>query len=427
MISGFLIAVIKFILVISFLVLIHEAGHFLTAKAVGIKVNEFAIGFGPKIVSKQKGETKYSIRWLPLGGYVAMEGEEEASDDPRAFNNKPVWARMLVVVMGGLVNIVFAIIVIFIMTMNNTTFESRVVDRIGVNSAGANAGIQVGDEVVTINGKPMRVMDDITEYLRVNKQNPVTVKVKRNGEFFEYNLIPDKQELGLIGIALTKDGVNYTNEIMDIENNSPALNIGMQKGDKITSVAGVETTDPAEIMTIIALNSNKEIPIKLLRGSEELEFLVTPITPEILARYVIGFNGKTVTGSIPQRIYNAFWQSMAEVRAMYNQVIELLSGKIDTKYLSGPVGIAKVVGETNGFEELLTLVVFISLNLGIVNLLPFPPLDGGKMVFLLIELLRKKPIKEEVEAYFQLAGFSLLILLMIFVTFNDVTGRASLF
>lgn len=427
MISGFLLAAVKFILVISFLVLIHEAGHFLTAKAVGIKVNEFAIGFGPKIFSKQKGETKYSLRCLPLGGYVAMEGEEEASDDPRAFNNKPVWARMLVVVMGGLVNIVFAIVVIFIMTMNNTTFESRIVERIGVNSAGANAGIQVGDEVVAINGKPMRVMDDITEYLRVNKQAPVTVKVKRNGEFIEYNLVPDKQELGLIGIALTEDGSSYSNEIMDIENNSPALKVGMQKGDKIISVAGMGTTDPADIMTIIALNSNKEIPVKVLRGSEELEFLVTPITPEILARYVIGFNGKTVTGSLGERIYNAFWQSMAEVRAMYNQVIELLSGKIDTKYLSGPVGIAKVVGETNGFKDLLTLVVFISLNLGIVNLLPFPPLDGGKMVFLLIELLRKKPIKEEVEAYFQLAGFSLLILLMIFVTFNDVTGRASLF
>ena len=427
MISGFLIAAIKFIFVISFLVLIHEAGHFFTAKAVGIKVNEFAIGFGPKLFSKQKGETKYSIRCLPLGGYVAMEGEEESSDDPRAFNNKPVWARMLVVVMGGLVNIIFAIVVIFIMTMNSGTFESRVVDRIGVNSAGAKAGIQVGDEVVAINGKPMRVMDDITEYLRVNKQNPVTVKVKRNNEFLEYNLVPDKQELGLIGIALTEDGTTYSNQIMDLENNSPALNVGMQVGDKITSVAGIETTDPAEIMTVIALNSNKEIPVKVLRGSEEKEFLVTPITPDILARYVIGFNGKTVSGSLGQRIYNAFWQSMAEVRAMYNQVIELLSGKIDTKYLSGPVGIAKVVGETNGFEDLLTLVVFISLNLGIVNLLPFPPLDGGKMVFLLIELLRKKPIKEEVEAYFQLAGFSLLILLMIFVTFNDVTGRASLF
>jgi len=214
---------------------------------------------------------------------------------------------------------------------------------------------------------------------------------------------------------------------MDLEKNSPALNVGMQIGDKITSVARIDTVDPAEIMTIIALNSNKEIPVKVLRGSEEIEFLVTPITPEILARYVIGFNGKTVTGSLGERIYNAFWQSMAEVRAMYNQVIELLSGKIDTKYLSGPVGIAKVVGETNGFKDLLTLIVFISLNLGIVNLLPFPPLDGGKMVFLLIELIRRKPIKEEVEAYFQLAGFSLLILLMVFVTFNDVTGRASLF
>lgn len=427
MISGFIIAAVKFILVISFLVLIHEAGHFLTAKAVGIKVNEFAIGFGPKLFSKQKGETKYSIRCLPLGGYVAMEGEEEASDDPRAFNNKPVWARMLVVVMGGLVNIIFAIVVIFIMTMSNGTFESRIVEKIGANTAGAKAGIQVGDEVVAINGKPMRVMDDIVEYLRVNKQKPVTVKVKRNGELLEYNLVPDKQELGLIGIALTEDGATYSNVIKDLEKNSPAIKVGMQVGDKITSVAGIETTDPAEIMTIIALNSNKEIPVKILRDTQEIEFLVTPITPEILARYVIGFNGTTVTGSISARIYNAFWQSMAEVRSMYNQVIELLSGKIDTKYLSGPVGIAKVVGETNGFKDLLSLIVFISLNLGIVNLLPFPPLDGGKMVFLLIELIRRKPIKEEIEAYFQLAGFSLLILLMIFVTFNDVTGRASLF
>ena len=171
--------IIKFIVLISFLVVIHEGGHFLTAKAFGMKVNEFAVGFGPKIWGKQKGETLYSIRWIPLGGYCALEGEEEASDDPRAFGNKSVWARFWVVVMGATVNIVFALVVFFIMFMSAGKYQSTEVERFAENSAGASAGIQVGDEIYKINGKRMRTMSAITEFLRLNKDEEITVTVIR--------------------------------------------------------------------------------------------------------------------------------------------------------------------------------------------------------------------------------------------------------
>ena len=218
--------IIKFLILISFLVLIHEGGHFLTAKAVGMKVNQFAIGFGPKIWSYQGKETLYSIRWIPLGGFVALEGEEDDSEDPRAFNNKPVWARFLVVVMGATVNIVFAIVALFCISVSFGQFQTTVVGELTPGSAGELAGIQVEDEVYAINGRRMRTIDSIKEYLRINKEKPVTVTVKRNGEKFDYVLTPDVVETGLLGVNFEKDSA----VISEVQIDSPAKLVGIEVG-----------------------------------------------------------------------------------------------------------------------------------------------------------------------------------------------------
>lgn len=427
----FVWGIIKFLVLISFLVLIHEGGHFLMAKAVGMKVNQFAIGFGPKIWSKQGRETLYSIRCLPLGGFVALEGEEEESDDPRAFSNKPVWARILVVVMGATVNIVFAIVALFIISLSAGKFQTTVVDSFVPGSVGEKSGIQINDEIYALNGKRMRTLDSVVEYLRINKEKPVQITVKRNNEKINYVVTPDVEETGLIGIEFDEKSL----KIKNVQVGSPAEESGLKKGDIVTSLNGNgedmlfdAADEKAWEKFTLRINNSPNIPMEVgfVRDGVNQTIIVTPICPDILKQYIIGFYGRVSEDKFAL-IGHSFWQSFVEVEKMLNQVYELITGKIDTKYLSGPVGIATVVGKTSTGSDFLALLVFISLNLGIVNLFPLPPLDGGKLIFLFIEAISRKKVNPKVEMYFQLAGATALLLLMVYVTFNDITRRMSIF
>ncbi|MBE5812451.1 MAG: PDZ domain-containing protein [Clostridiales bacterium] len=426
-ILSILLTIIKFILILSFLVLIHEGGHFLTAKAVGMKVDEFAIGFGPKIWSKKGKETMYSIRSIPLGGFVALAGEIGESDDPRAFANKPVWAKLLVVVMGATVNIVFALVAIFFIVISQGNSQTTTVSEVVENAPAYNAGIQAGDKIVSINGKKMRVQNDITEFLRKNKTEEVVVKVLRNGEHIDFNVVPQEERYGYTGIEFATDAENiYINEISGVQVDSPAKLAGLQKGDKIISINNIETTNPSEISYIAYENPDISLPMVIDRNGELINLTITPVCPELLVRYVLGFYG-TKTSGAGELIYTGFWEGIYQLRAMLSQIFEIFTGQISTKYLSGPIGIAKVVDQTTSWYDLLNLTVLISMNLGIVNLLPIPPLDGGKIVLLIIEGIRKKPVSEKVEGALQMLGFAFFIGLTIFVTFNDIVRDLSIF
>jgi len=413
---------IKFIVLISFLVVIHEGGHFLTAKAFGMKVNEFAVGFGPKIWGKQKGETLYSIRWIPLGGYCALEGEDDESEDPRAFGNKSVWARFWVVIMGATVNIVFALVVFFFMFLSVGQYQSTIVERFADNSVGEAAGIQIGDEIYKINGKRMRTISAIQEYLRVNKDEEITVTVKRNNEKIDYEFKPNTVETGYVGLEFSDNGTL----VSDVSVDGPAELAGLKKNDKILKINDTVIENATMFSVIVSENANIPLNITYLRDDAENTVSITPICPDLLKGYEIGFYGK-IASDIPGLIVASFWQTGDQVVSMLNQVAEIFTGKINLKYLSGPVGIAKVVGQANTGSGFLYLLVFISLNLGIVNLLPIPPLDGGKLVFILIEGISRRKPNPKIEMYLQLVGMGLLVALMVFVTFNDITRRMSIF
>lgn len=431
-ILGMMLAIIKFLIVIGFLVTIHELGHFLVAKAVGIKVNEFAIGFGPKIFGTKKGGTFYAVRIIPLGGYVSMEGETQDSDDPDAFNRKPVWARFLVVIAGAAVNIIFAVLAFVVMYTSAGSYENRVVSEVVKDSYAVNGGLIRGDEIIAINNKKLRIKDDVTEIMQRNKNNIAKVTVLRNNKKEELNIKPTLLTVGYAGIDYIKsDNGNYTNKISAIEQGSPAEKTGLKVGDRITKINGSQIVDGLEATNIISENANKKMSVEIVRADvksvKTYNLEMTPVNVELLNKYIIGFKGTIVSDNKLGLIYNSYWKSMLEVRKMFDQIVMLVSGKIPTKYLMGPVGIAQVIGKTAGAYELIYLTVFISLNLGMVNLIPFPPLDGGKLVFLAIEGIRRKPVKMEVEGYFQLIGFSLLILLIIFITFNDLTRKSFIF
>ena len=322
-------AIFVFLLVI----LLHELGHFTVAKIVGIKVNEFAIGMGPTIFKTKKGETQYSLRALPIGGYVSMEGEDEDSNDPRSFNSASVLERMAVLAAGAFMNFVLAIIVLSIVSFNT--------------------------------GMPTTTIEGTTE-------------------------------------------------------NSPAESAGIVEGDKINSINGVNVDSWEDIVKEISnKKNNEELKINLSRNNEKIDINLTPTVED--ERTVIGIMPVMET-SITGAIRGGFQKTGMFLNAMFDFVKMAFRGKVSTNDLSGPVGVINVVGEAAkmGFTNLLLILGFISVNLGFFNLLPIPALDGSRLVFLFIELIRGKPIDPEKENLVHVIGFFLLIGLMIIVTYRDL-------
>ena len=321
------------IFVFLMVVFIHELGHFSVAKFVGIRVNEFSVGMGPKLLQRKKGETEYTLRLLPIGGYVKMEGEDESSDDPRSFNNVPVLSRIGVVVAGAIMNFLLAIVVF------------------GIVSYG-------------------------------------------------------------IGMP--------TNEIQKAVDGSPAQIAGIVEGDVIKSINGDNTNNWNKIVkSINKANPISEMSIYILRDGKSEEVLVKPIVED--GKSIIGIHPKTEQ-SIISAIRGGFEKTGEFLGLMFDFVSMIFKGKVSTDDLSGPIGVINVIGEAAkmGIYDVLYLLGFISVNLGFFNLLPIPALDGSRVIFLLVELVRGKPIDPNKEGFIHLVGFVLLISLMLIVTYKDI-------
>jgi len=322
-------AIFVFLLVI----LLHELGHFTVAKLVGIRVNEFSIGMGPKIIQKEKGETRYSLRLLPIGGYVKMEGEDEDSDDPRGFGKASPQARIAVVIAGAFMNFVLAIIVLSIVSFNigrpTTTIQS-----ISPNSPAQDAGFLSGDKVIAINDISIKNWEGLTEVIgSAGVNEPLMIEISREG-------------------------------------------------------------------------LSKTIP-------------VTPVTED--NRSIIGIIPR-YERSLGQSIKGGLENTGYFIKLMFDFIKMVFRGQVTTNDLSGPIGVINEVGQAAkmGINNLLLILGFISVNLGFFNLLPIPALDGSRIIFLLVELVRGKPIDPEKENIIHLIGFALLISLMLFITYKDI-------
>lgn len=314
-------------------VFIHELGHFGVAKFVGIKVNEFSIGMGPKVFQRKKGETEYTLRLLPIGGYVKMEGEDESSEDPRSFNNVSVLSRIAVIMAGAIMNFLLAIVVFTI---------------------------------------------------------------------FSY----------AVGMPI--------NQIQETVIGSPAKIVGIKEGDIIKNINGKDTS--TWNMVVKAINKadpNREMNIEILRDGKIEKVLVKPTIKD--NKSMIGIGPKTEQ-SITSAIRGGFEKTGEFLGLMFEFISMIFKGKVSTDDLSGPVGVISVIGEAAnmGFNQVLYLLGFISVNLGFFNLLPIPALDGSRVIFLLIELVRGKPIDPNKEGFIHFIGFILLISLMLVVTYKDI-------
>jgi len=417
---AFLIGALKIIVLLGFVILIHECGHFFIAKLCKIKVTDFAIGFGPTLLKKQGKETLYAIRAIPLGGYINMVGEEQRSDEPGSFSKASIPKRMAILFAGAIVNIIFGLLVYFIIISSfgnnlSTTIEKVI---IGEGYQAEVVGLKSGDEVLKINGKKMRLKQDVDKMLEKAKTTEIVLTVERDGNLHEIPITPTKKEINYIGIYLGAPEKDLSSEIKEVIVGSPAEMTGILAGDIVISVNEINTEEEPELIEKeISEFSGEDITILVNRNGEILTFNVKP---EVLERYYLGVEFGYAEKSFGNNIYYGFWRTVDFTVSIGDNLARLFTGKVSADQLIGPIGISEAVTRTEGFIDFISLVAIISLSLGVTNLLPIPPLDGGKILLILIEAVRRKPIAQELEIRIQLAGFALLIGLSIYVAYNDV-------
>lgn len=412
-----IITILKIAFILGFLVFIHEGGHFLIAKLCKIKVNEFAIGFGPTIWKKQGKETKYALRLIPLGGFVNMEGEEERSEKEGSFSKASIPKRIAIVAAGGLVNILFALIVYFILLCFTGNNVSTIIDG-PISGTGAEiAGLQSGDEIIKVNGRKVHYKKDLDKALDKSNGEPLNLIIRRNGKEETIIIDPMVEKYNYTGIAIQTNGKNNT-KIAAIYSKSPAEQQGLVSGDVILKVNDIDVlNDVTKLLEEINKTEGKEIKFTVERNNEIIDAL---ITPEVKINYYMGVYLKKAENNFANNIYYAYFETLNFGSSIIDNLKLLFTGNVSINQMVGPVGIGEIVAETNGFADFAYILAVVSISLGFTNLLPFPPLDGGKIVILLIEAIRRKPINEKVEIYIQMAGFVILIGLSILVTYNDV-------
>lgn len=338
-----LLTTIAAILIFAVLIFVHEFGHFIVAKLTKVKVNEFALGMGPRLFSKQFGETVYSIRLFPIGGFCAMEGEDGESASDGAFSKKKPLVRLLVLVAGAFMNILLGFVLLCFVSFQQEAFVVPVIEEVVAGGAAETAGMRENDEILSVNGRRVHINEDFMWELsnNQNEDQRIDIKVKNNGEVRSFSVIPKKED-----------------------------------------------------------------------GKSSYGLLL-----------------KTEENSVGASLKNAFYRTGFYSRVVVDSFVNLVRGKLSVSDVSGPVGIVSEIGSAveearetgwEGFVSLLYLAILLTINLGVFNLLPVPALDGGRILFVFIELIRRKPIPVEKEAIVHFIGFALLILLSILIAFQDV-------
>ena len=421
-----LIAVIIF----SAIILFHEFGHFLFAKLNGISVTEFSLGMGPRLLSVQKGETRYSLKLLPIGGSCAMVGEDTAEEDvPGSFNSASVWGRISVVAAGPIFNFILAF-VLAVIIVGFVGYDPAEIMAVDESSAAAEAGLQTGDVITSYDGYHVDLAKDLYVYMYLNELkegDAVEMQVKRDGRTETITYTPDVSVRYLLGFNRSDASSMTVESLID---GMPLQEAGLKPGDTITAINGVEIADGEAYDAYLAEHPLSSEPVEITYDRDGLDYTAT-ITPKEYRTPQLGFSynlGYTKTSGLKVLKYGAL-----EIKYMIRTTIlslkELVSGQLGFQNLSGPVGVVDAIGTT--YEEsksegalmlwmnMLNMAVLLSANLGVMNLLPLPALDGGRLVFLVIEAIRKKPINREIEGRIHFAGLMALMVLMVVVMYND--------
>lgn len=336
------------LLLINLIILAHEWGHYISAKLSGVKVNEFALGMGPKLLKFQKGETLYSLRAFPIGGFCAMEGEDEESTDPRAFQKSKTWKKIIIVSMGAIVNLILGFMLVFVLNTQQSYFPSNKISEFTQNSVSNHeGGLKIGDEILSIDGTRIFAYRDIDFALTSDKKTSFDIKVKRDNQ---------------------------------------VVNLKDVKFDLVTE------------------NNNTDVNID--------------------------FNVEIIEKNIGSLISQSFLRTISNIQTVWVGLLGIITGRFPFKNLGGTIGMVSNLGTVasmgfstsfiTGLMSLVSAIAALTINLGVFNLLPLPALDGGRLVFLIFELITRKKVPAKYEGWVHALGFVLLILLMLLTGYNDI-------
>ena len=379
-----------------------------------MKVLKFSIGFGPKILYKQGKETEYSLRAIPLGGFVQLEGEDTDSKDERAFMNRPAWQRILVLLAGVTMNVLLALFIYLCIYMNiNYYTTSRISSDTSVENLKL-AKVNIGDTIYKINNEKIYNDFDIERIIEKSSSDDFYLEIiDPNGNHRTEETNIPKSEIGYVGIVFEN------NKVYSLVKNGPGEKAGIKIGDELIAIDGTKYDDITLAIDYFKANPNKQLNLNVIRDGKEQKIT---ITTDVIKKRLLDL--KYVELKDLDFVHNLFYawnETKFYLRANFIGIGELLSGNAENVEVQGIVGISKQISSTESFIEFFYLMSAISLSLGIMNLLPIPGLDGGKLLIVLIELIRRKPISKETEAKITIAGFSLLLILMIYVTLSDIS------
>ena len=384
---------------------------------IKVGVDEFSIGFGPKIVQKKFRGTMYSLRWLPLGGYCAIEGEEETEenkDSESSYQRKNPLEKIIILSMGVIFNFILAL-VIFICVYLPGNVATTQIKSFTEDSVLLEAGLQEDDRIVSINGKEVELYSQISNFDLDSDVNDVEIEYERDGNIYS-TLVKDAQRVeGKIGINFKIDeNGNSTNVIELTGAGTSAAEVGLKSGDAILTVNGVSTPDAYAIVDEIEDKAGQEITMQIQRDDEVMEFTVIPEAQKV---FDLGIQSVATTKS---NIGYAFTETVENIKNIVGSYADLFTGKVSISNMSGIVGIGEVVSKSSGILNFFYLMAMISMAVGVANILPFPPLDGGKIVIVLIEAITRKKVSEKVELTISYIGLGLLLALTFFVTVKDI-------
>jgi regulator of sigma E protease len=454
-------ATLATLVVLGIMVLVHEFGHFITAKFFGVRVEVFSIGFGKRLIGFKRGDTDYRISLVPLGGYVKMSGEtagdgvplisETAAEllpsdehDPGDFTSHPRWQRILIGLSGPFANFVLAFVLmtgLYMMHNEVPTFYSQpaVVDSVAADSAAAKAGIQGGDKIVRFDTEqnPTWEQVDIRAALDANSTIPVTVE--RAGQSIQTSLAiqnpSNSDDFDSTSLGLLPRVQNHPLQVDVIEPGMPAEKAGLKAKDIIAAVDGHTFTYVASFVAYLQQTAGRPVDLTVIRGGQTLQITVKPMLADNGKghdSYQIGFAASRPPYTVEQlALPEAAWRSAIFNLHNSGYIIEVLrklfTHRSEVQNLSGPIGIARETGEAismPGWQPIIGLMALISLNLGIFNLLPIPILDGGMILLLLVEGALRRDLNQEFKERIYQVAFVVIILFFAFVMYNDITRLA---
>ena len=424
-----IINILAFIFVLGIVVFVHELGHFLAARRVGVRVLTFSLGFGPKLATFTRGDTQYAISAIPLGGYVKMAGEQP--DDERSgaddeFMSKTKWQRFQVLIAGPLMNVLLAIVVlagVLYQGADVPLYEDAppVVGRVHQDSPAARAGVKAGDRIVSIDGVVTETWDDVFMYILPKANREIALTVDRGGQTIETRLTPDsvlKYELGEIGVEpATRLQLNI------VSAGGPADRGGLRIGDVILAVDD-QTNPTAETLTeYLKASTGREVVFRVRRGAAEQTVRVTPEGGPLPVGIGWTFETRTVQPGFFEAIGMSLERNWEGTRLIVKTLAGLFTTETPVRQLMGPIAIGEFSGRAAqlGWVALFNFMAMISLNLGLINLMPIPVLDGGHIAILGLEGLARRDFSVKMKEKVLIAGFAVILMLMVTVIYNDLT------